>query len=209
MAVTVFASACQNEVVAEYDETDPGFDKVSFCDANPSSNGCCLEERDNRIDFEDIANATVAPIGMRYDTKGVNFQSGSGRGTMVVAEGHMQMGATSGQNAVLFGIGKAPLRISFKNPKKSSLAVTSRVTVQVGDRSDETDMLIMFAYNRGGKLLGSDTVITQPSGKKGDKDFGELSIEADSILTVVVHDTSSSGAALDDLSFGCLKYIGR
>lgn len=188
---------------------DTGFDSATYCSANPKANGCCYEEATHVIDFEDVANETLVPLANRYGRKGVEFMSGS-NGPYVVTEkfNGNQIGnaAVSGENALLIGFNNVPVRVVFVNPDGGGKGTTNHVSGTVGDKSDETDMIILKAYDFHGNQIAADTFVSQPSGKAGDHDFGEVSVDTAGIYYVTFEDTSTSGANLDDFTYGCIRY---
>ncbi len=188
---------------------ESGFDSTTYCSSHPKANGCCWEEARHVIDFEDAAVVTLSPLSNRYASKGVEMISGSA-GPYVLTEKFLgnQEGnaAVSGKVALLVGFNKTPVRFVFKNPEVGGKAVTKHVSAMVGDKSPETDLIIMEAFDFNGKKLGADSFQAQPSGKVGDHDFGEVSIDAEGIYFVTVNDTNASGADLDDFTYDCLEY---
>jgi hypothetical protein len=188
---------------------EEGFDSATYCEANPSAHGCCLAEARHVIDFEDIANRTLVPLSGRYKDRGVEISQGTS-GPFVVTAAFVgnQTGnaAVSGENALLIGFNRTPMRFTFFDPIDRKKATVNRVSAMVGDRSDETDLIIMKAFDFGGNLIGADSFTAQPSGRAGESDFGELVIDTAGIYYVTVNDTDASGANLDDFTFGCLHY---
>jgi hypothetical protein len=184
---------------------EAGFDSLAYCEAHPKNNGCCLEEARNVIDFEDASVETLSPLSNRYVAKGLEILS-----AYVVTdkfEGN-QVGnaAVSGKVALLVGFNKSAVRITFNNPEIGGRATVDHVSATVGDKSPETDLIILEAFDFGGKKIAADSFQSQPSGKVGEKDFGEVSVDTAGIYAVTIRDTSSSGANLDDLTYGCLHY---
>lgn len=202
-----FACFGPNHDVAKPGDVD--FDPETYCEVYPSAHGCCLEEATHRLDFEDIANRTMVPLSGRYKDKGVEITQGvSGPYVVTSAFEGNQIGnaAVSGENALLIGFNRVPVRFTFHDPIDRKKATVNRVSATVGDRSEETDLIIMQAFDFQGNRIGIDSFTAQPSGRAGDQDFGELVIDTTGIYYVTVNDTDASGANLDDFTFGCLHY---
>jgi hypothetical protein len=209
LAATGLLIAClgNSDTVAKPGED--GFDSATYCEANPSAHGCCLAEARHILDFEDIANRTLVPLSGRYKDRGIEISQGASGPFVVTADfvGNQEgNAAVSGENALLIGFNRTPMRFTFMDPIDRKKATVNRVSAMVGDRSDETDLIIMKAFNFGGVLVGADSFTAQPSGQAGDRDFGELVIDTAGIYYVTVNDTDASGANLDDFTFGCLHY---
>ncbi len=201
--------ACNQEVDTSPKPGEQGFDSTAYCAKYPSRDGCCMEEATHVIDFEDAAVETLTPLSGRYKPLGLDFTASGGPYILTEKFNGNQTGnaAVSGKNALLIGFNHQPVQIVFKNPDGGGKGVTKHVSATVGDKSPETDLIIMKAYGFTGKLVGVDSFTTQPSGKVGDKDFGTVSIEDTSgIYYVVFSDTNTSGANLDDFTYGCVKY---
>lgn len=200
--------ACNQDVDLSPKPGEKGFDSASYCAKYPSRDGCCSEDATHVIDFEDAAAETLTPLSGRYKAIGVDFTASGGPYILTEKFNGNQTGnaAVSGKNALLIGFNHQPVRVSFMNPAGSGKGVTKHVSAMVGDQSPETDLIIMQAYNFNGKLVAVDSFTAQPSGKVGDKDFGELSAaDTGGIYYVIFSDTSTSGANLDDFTYGCIK----
>jgi len=205
LSLSITLVACGKDPAQDAAPGTLNFDSASFCDNHPKAHGCCREENLTRINFDDAANKTLAPLGIRYDKLGISFSSGTS-GPYLVSKAFEGHGSVSGENALLFGLNRGSLSFTFFDPETRTNATTNIVSAFVGDYSDETDMIIMTGYAFNGHVVAVDTFVSQPSGSLGNNDFGEIKIEGEAMARIVVRDTSASGADLDDLAFGCLHF---
>jgi len=141
-------------------------------------------------------------------THGVLFSSDAGYVAIVnLGTADAEIGFTHTPSGIM-GIGGAdsnnklnyasPITISFFDPTNVTVkAVTNLVSIR-GDLAGSNADVTIEGFGIGGNLVASSTV----------KDMGgeTLSLSAEGIHSVKIHDYSSGTIGFDDLTFGTLKY---
>jgi hypothetical protein len=111
-------------------------------------------------------------------------------------------GAHSQPYSVGFGYKGSKQVIEFVDPATGAPAVTTFVSIWVGDKSGEADPVTMTAYDINGRVIGSVSFTSQPNNQLDDAtDFGLIELRVAGIHRIELTDTDLSGADFDDLTF--------
>ena len=110
-------------------------------------------------------------------------------------------GAHSPPYAVSFG-NVWKVEAHFVNPNTGVDAVTDYVSAWVGDKSGETDVITMIAYDIDNNVIDTSSYTAQPLGRLDDAtDFGLVEIRKAGIHRLVFSVDNPSGADMDDFTF--------